>query len=122
MTRPDPRLVGLARISGALRAAKLLRLAEANARLRRVEQELAALDAPEMAAAAPGDIAALAVTGAARARWCAARRAALIAAQDRARAARDAALAEARGAVGRDAAVARLCERDGFRHPGGPDR
>lgn len=106
----DPRLKGLARISGVMRDAALVRLSAASAQLHRIEDEIAALDAAARQSEAIEDIAVLAATGAARARWHAVRRAELSAKLEKARARKAALLQEARSAVGREAAVERLAK------------
>ncbi|TCP61185.1 hypothetical protein EV663_106133 [Rhodovulum bhavnagarense] len=110
MNRSDPRLEELCRLSAALRATALARLAAANAELNRTEAELEGLAAARQGQAI-GDIAMLAASGSARALWLAARRRALSSELELAQARRAACAQEARRAVGRAQAIERLVQK-----------
>lgn len=111
MSRPDERLTRLAEIGAALKDAELARLRAAARECRRIEAEIAALDAAARLAAADDDIAARAMMDEPRARHHSERRKALNAALARARVKEAGAMRAAARAFGRDKALKGLVDR-----------
>ncbi|ARE40407.1 hypothetical protein RGUI_2266 [Rhodovulum sp. P5] len=111
MSKPDARLLRLADVGSALKEAALARLRAAAQECRRVEAELAALDAEARRAAADDDVAVRAMLEEPRARHHRLRRKALNAELARARVEEANAIRAATQAFGRDRAVQGLIER-----------
>ncbi|SIO49838.1 hypothetical protein SAMN05444722_2731 [Rhodovulum sp. ES.010] len=107
----DDRFARLAEVGGALRDAALARLRRAAGECRRLEAELAALDAEKRRAEATADATARAFLGDSPERWYRERRTALNAALARARVEEAMLMKEAAVAFGRDDALRRLRER-----------
>ncbi|MBN2906232.1 MAG: hypothetical protein JXJ18_05950 [Rhodobacteraceae bacterium] len=111
MSRPETPMARLVAVGTALRDVALVRLRAAAQECRRLEAEIAALDARARLAEADGDIAARAVAGEIRARLHAQQRAALNAALARARVEEAAQLRLASRAFGREQALNGLLYR-----------
>lgn len=111
MTARDERLARLGAVGGMLKDAALARLREVAGECRRLERELAALDAEARVALADIDVAARAVLDEGRARRYAERRIALNGALARARAEEARQMRAAALAFGRDKALQDLQAR-----------
>lgn len=115
MTGPDARLVRLAEVGAALKDAALARLRAAAQTCRRLEADIAALDAAARRAEADDDIAVRAVFGENRLRRHLERRAELNAALARARVEEARLIRAAARDFGREEALRRLVDRSGRR-------
>ncbi|TCO73368.1 hypothetical protein [Rhodovulum euryhalinum] len=111
MAPPDDRLKRLGQVGGVLRDAALARLRTAAQACRRIEAEIAALDAQRRALDDEADPAVCALLGDSRERWYRERRAALNGALARARVEEAMRMKEAARAFGRDDALRRLVHR-----------
>lgn len=111
MAPPDDRLKRLGQVGRVLRDAALARLRTAALDCRRIEAEIAALDARYRALGGDADPAVSALLGDSRDRWYRQRRAALNGALARAKVEEAMRMDEAARAFGRDDALRRLVHR-----------